>query len=134
MQTVYIAGPMSWYPDFNFPAFIEAAFDLREQGYVVYNPVEFDQPEEVEEHSKEQGLGTASPMWRRFLARDLEIVLTKVDAVVVLPDWARSVGATLEVTAALAAQKKVYSYADGMVELPLESPIPMWFYAPELFV
>ena len=35
---VYIAGPMSGYPDMNGPAFDKKADELRAQGYEVVNP------------------------------------------------------------------------------------------------
>ncbi|MBK5145871.1 DUF4406 domain-containing protein [Budviciaceae bacterium BWR-B9] len=35
---IYIAGPMSGRPNFNRPAFYDAAKDLTDQGYIVLNP------------------------------------------------------------------------------------------------
>ena len=37
---IYIAGPMSGYPDFNFPEFNRAARDLRKLGLVPVNPAD----------------------------------------------------------------------------------------------
>lgn len=37
---LYIAGPMTGLPDNNYPAFHEAARDLRARGYEVANPAE----------------------------------------------------------------------------------------------
>lgn len=109
---IYIAGPMTGIEDLNFPAFYAAAEDLREQGYEVVNPAEMDKPEDIEMYDRDIEKGGASESWRYFLARDLEIVLTQVDAVAVLPGWERSVGAGLEVTACLASKKPVLEYPD----------------------
>ena len=38
MKRIYVAGPMSGLPAFNFPAFHEAAADLRACGFDVVNP------------------------------------------------------------------------------------------------
>jgi hypothetical protein len=40
---IYIAGPMRGIPEFNFPAFRDMAFWLRNQGHIVFNPAERDE-------------------------------------------------------------------------------------------
>lgn len=40
MKRIYIAGPMSGLPEFNYPAFNRAAAVLRAQGHHVENPAE----------------------------------------------------------------------------------------------
>lgn len=40
MARVYIAGPMTGLPDFNFPAFHAAAAAWRAAGWEVFNPAE----------------------------------------------------------------------------------------------
>ena len=44
---VYIAGPMTGLPAFNYPAFHAAAATLRQAGYVVENPAENEPPPRV---------------------------------------------------------------------------------------
>lgn len=44
MKRIYIAGPMSGLPDFNYPAFQTAAAVLRAQGHHVENPTENPPP------------------------------------------------------------------------------------------
>jgi len=40
---IYIAGPMSGIPEFNFPAFFAAEEKLRNEGWVVFNPAAKDE-------------------------------------------------------------------------------------------
>lgn len=103
---IYVAGPMTHLPEFNFPAFDEATALLRERGHEVFSPAENDR--------KKQGLDTTGMKgdpaelvgWyfdkRRALSDDLEFITTSADAVVVLPGWESSPGARAEVAAALA--------------------------------
>lgn len=39
---VYLSGPMTGYPNFNFPAFNERAAEWRREGWDVFNPAETD--------------------------------------------------------------------------------------------
>jgi hypothetical protein len=79
---VYIAGPMTGLPDYNYPAFHAAAKRLREQGHEVENPAE-------------SFGGDQSLPWQRYL-RSAIIQVCICDAVAVLPGWQQSKGATLE--------------------------------------
>jgi hypothetical protein len=85
---VYIAGPMSGIPEFNFPAFRAAAIDLRAQGYDVVNPAELDENDVLPD-------GTAAHPWSFYLRRDLQALLD-CDAIYLLPGWQDSRGASLE--------------------------------------
>ena len=80
---VYIAGPMSGYEEFNFPAFNRVEELLRESyGYKhVVNPAKL--------HS------TTDLPWVEFLKQDLR-ELIDCDAVFLLKGWEKSRGATLE--------------------------------------
>ena len=40
--TIYVAGPMRGYENYNFPAFDRCSRVLREQGWNVINPAELD--------------------------------------------------------------------------------------------
>lgn len=114
---VYLAGPMTGYPKFNYPAFDVAAKSLRGQGHEVESPAELDEPHVFEavlaspdgdvaalKEATGEGFGD-------FLARDIRIVAdVSVDGVVVLPGWEVSRGANLEVQVANGLGKPVLSY------------------------
>lgn len=70
---VYIAGPMTGHPDWNFPAFHEAAAAWRDAGWEVENPAEAF------------GGATDRP-YEDYVQHDLD-VLRKCDAIAILPGW-----------------------------------------------
>lgn len=100
---VYLAGPMRGYPQFNFPAFTDAVWRLREAGYEVISPAE---------HDLEQGFFPFAMTGDEDLSElgfDLRVAfgwdlmqVTKADAICVLPGWEKSKGARAEVAAAAA--------------------------------
>lgn len=93
---LYLAGPMTGYPDFNFPAFHAAARHLRSQGFDVINPAET--------------AGGATHLDREtYMAIDLGYV-GAADGIAVLPGWQNSPGAQLEVLTAINRGKPVYEY------------------------
>lgn len=85
---VYIAGPMTGYPEHNFPAFHSAAEAWRAAGHTVISPAEMDGPEP--DHHK-----LAKVPWDWYLRRDLALLVT-CDAVAMLDGWEDSQGASLE--------------------------------------
>lgn len=105
---IYLAGPMRGYPEFNFPAFHEAAAKLRAEGHFVFNPAERD----VERHggidiSKGNELGDVAQAEREhgFSRRDamhddLDFITKHADGIALLPGWQESEGANLELAAA----------------------------------
>lgn len=97
---VYIAGPMSGYEGYNFPAFFTAATKWREAGWEVINPAELD------------GQDTNQP-WDFYLRRDLKL-LVDCDAIAMLPDWELSKGAKLEHYVAMKL---------GLTEYDAENPV-----------
>lgn len=83
---LYLAGKMTGEPDHGFGLFRAFAAKLRDLGYEVADPSEnFD---------GETGLAR-----RVYMRKDIGTLLT-VDGVAVLPNWAESVGARLEVAIA----------------------------------
>ncbi|SDG21439.1 protein of unknown function, partial [Cellulosimicrobium cellulans] len=101
---VYVAGPMTGYPEYNYPAFNAAAARLAQLGYEPVNPATHP----------------AQPTWSDYLRLALAAVVT-VDAVAVLPGWEASRGARLEVHV---------SHALGLPVVPLDewrvtaAPVP----------
>lgn len=81
LRKIYVAGPMSGLPDFNYPAFHAAAATLRGMGHTVLNPAENPAPP----------CGTWQGYMRMALAQ-----LVQCNCVVLLPGWADSRGALIE--------------------------------------
>ncbi|MBF4578927.1 DUF4406 domain-containing protein [Frigoribacterium sp. VKM Ac-2530] len=83
--TVYVAGPMSGLPDFNYPAFNEAAQMLRDTGYRVLNPVD----------SEEENHSGGPETWDWYMRHALRMV-TQADGIALLDGADTSRGARLE--------------------------------------
>jgi hypothetical protein len=82
MTAIYVAGPMTGLPEFNYPAFRTAAAQLRSLGYVVEDPSTNVNPTPDDYHG-----------WLRAgLAQ-----LIRCDGVALLSGWEASGGARLEV-------------------------------------
>jgi nucleoside 2-deoxyribosyltransferase len=114
-RKVYVAGPMSGLPQFNFPAFDAAAADLRDRGFTVVSPAELDDPQQrAAATASEDGDADKLPTrYEDFLARDAEyIVSDRVEAIVVLPGWEDSRGANFEVFLATSLGKPVFAYPE----------------------
>jgi hypothetical protein len=78
---LYIAGPMTGLPLLNFPAFHSAARQWRDLGHEVINPAELCPDPAME--------------WHQCMRKDIAALVT-CDAIVMLPGWQKSKGATLE--------------------------------------
>lgn len=100
----YISGPMSGYPDSNFPAFAEAAKDLRALGYTVISPHELGEEK----------------TWQDCMRKDL-IALMSCHYIILLPGWATSKGAFLELHNAILLGMPVYTW--NGVELERQSKL-----------
>ena len=88
---VYLAGPMSGKPDFNFPAFFKAAEALRAKGHTVFCPAEEDLKEwgDIETVRKEAN-------YRICMRKDLNWILDQAEGIALLPGWEQSRGAMVE--------------------------------------
>lgn len=111
----YVAGPMTGFPQFNFPAFDSAAADLRGRGFDVVSPAEMDNEETraMAMASPDGAPGSGSSngeTWGDFLARDVKLVADQVDGIAVLPGWQNSKGARLETFVAFICGKPVRHY------------------------
>lgn len=81
IKKVYIAGPMTGYKDFNYPAFNIAASTLRGWGYQVENPAENNLP--------------VSSEWSDYMKVAIKQLVT-CDMVILLDGWQQSKGANIE--------------------------------------
>lgn len=78
---IYIAGPMSGYPDLNYPDFNEAAATLRRLGWHVENPAE--------------NLAPACGSWEGYMRLAIAQLIT-CEAIFLLSGWEKSKGAKIE--------------------------------------
>lgn len=104
---IYIAGPMSGLPDWNFPAFFEAEAQLEALGHQPVNPAHNDGATVQEALESAGSPDIPNNPWRWYMRRDLPQVL-EVDALCVLPGWQKSKGASLEVHVANAIGLPIY--------------------------
>jgi hypothetical protein len=79
---IYLSGPMSGLPDYNYPAFNTEAARLRALGYAVENPAENPLP--------------ANAPWDLCMRAAIRQMLA-CDAVAFLPGWQHSRGANVEI-------------------------------------
>ncbi len=112
---VYIAGPMTHIPHFNFPAFHTAAEELRSRGFEVVSPAELDSPaaKKAAEDSVDGDPGhyADNDSWGTMLARDVLLIADEgIEAIVVLPDWEKSRGAKLETFVARLCDVPIVEY------------------------
>lgn len=92
---LYVAGPMTGLPGFNYPAFEEARKELEAAGYVVLCPTD-----------NEDGEVPGGRPWEWYMRHALRQVLD-AQGIAVLPNAACSKGATLEITVARALGMEV---------------------------
>ena len=81
-RVIYLSGPMTGYPEFNYPLFRSIAAHLRAQGHRVYNPAEY-------------------PWEGRFPVREAfaafsAFICTEADTLLLLPGWEHSKGVSAE--------------------------------------
>lgn len=113
---LYLAGPMTGLPKFNFPAFEEWATRLRAAGFEVLSPHESDPPD-VQALAWASTTGDVSELPSHY--SPVEIAALNVrevgacQGVALMDDWYRSSGATHEVATA------------ARFRLPV-APVVMW--------
>jgi len=106
---IYVAGPMRGIAEFNFPLFHAVADVLKARGHSVFNPAAKDNERHGVDISKGNATGDekiASAQHgfnlREALALDLEFICKTAEAIVLLPGWRNSKGATAEHATAVA--------------------------------
>jgi hypothetical protein len=92
---IFLSGPMSNMPGYNFPAFHDAARELTRRGYSVLDPSSLGRREDWQ--------------WRDYMRETLRMLLD-ADGVGFLPGWHDSRGALLEMSVAadLGIPRKYY--------------------------
>lgn len=80
MTRIYVCGPMTGLPEFNYPAFAAETARLRALGYEVVSPAEIN-----------PNGGT----WQECMKKDIAQLMT-CDLLVWLPGWSNSRGARIE--------------------------------------
>lgn len=108
MTRVYIAGPMTGHPAFNFPAFNAAAASLRARDVEVENPAENPEP--------------ACGSWLAYM-RMAVVQVSKVDALVMLPGWEKSKGARVEFNLAVGLGLSVLTLEEALQQFVMHHPV-----------
>lgn len=93
-RRIYIAGPMSGYPGFNYPAFDRAQEQLAAAGFDPVSPADPAQRSPNDPDELAPGVS-----YEDCLARAIE-KLTSADVLAALPGWEQSHGARLEIALA----------------------------------
>lgn len=97
---LYLCGPMTGLPEFNYPAFHEAARQLRAAGFRVVNPAETTIPR--------------TTPWISHMRKDIADMVNTCDAVAMLPDCEASRGAMVEIQLAKSLGWTVYGVDDWL--------------------
>lgn len=117
MKPLYLAGPMTGIPQFNFPEFHRVAAILRDEyQFQIVSPAEQDSP-------AVQAAAMASPdgkldandavageTWGDILSKDVKLVADKIGGIIFLPGWEKSRGATLEATVGLLSNDATFKF------------------------
>ena len=96
---IYLAGPMRGLPNFNFPAFDEAADALREAGNEVFSPADHDRsvnPDIENNPTGDEALAPSDWTIRKALEADLTWICREAEVIALLPGWEKSTGAKAE--------------------------------------
>lgn len=118
---MYVAGPMTGIPYFNFPKFDAARDHYIQLGYEVFNPADHDRsllgkPKNwmpTDEHHDGQWKRWTidnAPSLREMLGADLNWIAHQADAIVMLPGWENSRGANAEWALAKALDLNIRYY------------------------
>lgn len=100
--TWYLSGPMSGYPEYNYPAFTDAARVLRNTGVKLESPHENQWPEEKLDEPN---------LW----AYMMDLALAQMDCcggIILLKGWPQSRGSKAELEIALQKDWPVWYYND----------------------
>ncbi len=117
---VYLAGPMTGIPHFNFPLFHRVTAKLRADGHEVFNPAERD----ILRHkgvdisadnptgSPEVAAKNHNFSLRDALAEDTNYICKEATAICMLPGWEASPGARAEHALSVALKHKIMYHTE----------------------
>ena len=94
----YISGPMSGFPELNYPAFFEAEKFLEQRFTKVLNPAKLELDKDQE------------PSWENWMRKALCMMLAEATHIVLLPGWEISKGAKFELQTAEVLGLKIIEY------------------------
>ena len=99
-KEIYVAGPMSGYAEFNFPAFFAAADRLDAEGWKVWNPAAKDSEAAVQAdpayiNGDNQALVANGWDWKDAFTWDCTKIIYG-DGIYMLKGWEKSTGARAE--------------------------------------
>lgn len=121
---IYIAGPMTGYENFNFPAFDAARDYLEGVGYEVFSPADNDRallgrplnwiPSAADTVGPWRAWNIeGAPGLRKMLGDDVEWICKEADAIAMLPGWEKSKGANAELALAKALGHEIIYLEDA---------------------
>lgn len=113
-KTIYIAGPMTGIPEYNYPAFFDAEEQLREKGWLVNNPASL-------RAVNKSDFPSAVEVWRYYMRRTIPMLLQSSE-LALLPGWGDSKGARLEYLIAANLGMAAWDYRDGVLHLAGTTP------------
>jgi hypothetical protein len=96
---IYISGPISGLPNYNFEAFREAEENIAEKGHVAINP-----------HTVCTNI---SGGWDEYMRADIRALMT-ANAILMLPGWEKSRGAIIEFWLATELGMRVFFSIDDI--------------------
>jgi hypothetical protein len=100
----YLAGPMSGYPEFNYPTFTSTTIMLRQSGFVVYSPHEVPWP------TAEATLNDQEALWK-YMMRQTRKMQRRCNSIILMAGWASSRGAKIELQRAMSMDHQIFTLA-----------------------
>jgi len=118
-RRIYLAGPMTGYPEHNYPAFRDVTAWLRSKGHYVYSP--------HEQLPQTDGDRVGTVELRQAFADYCRFICLEADTIVLLPGWKDSRGAKAEHQLAINCKLDVFemiNIIDGFDDLDREPDCP----------
>lgn len=110
-RTYYLAGPMTNYPEFNYPAFAYNMSELQADGVDVQSPHTITWPSEHIEGEE---------LWQAMMRLALAMLLS-CNGIILMRGWTDSRGALVEYNIAVALKMPVY-FLDGKYLVAMHDP------------